>query len=61
MALVGDSMMFLAQWAGFRGKFQPIGEARDLSEIWWHLPAFVFGLATALMLWPWRIDPWDDI
>ena len=61
LALILGSLLFLVDWAGYRGKFEPLGEPRHLDQIWWHLPAFVFGLALAMMLWPWRIDYWDDI
>jgi hypothetical protein len=53
--------LFLFDWAGYHGKFQPLGEHREIAEIWWHLPAYIAGLALAMMLWPGRIDFWDDI
>ena len=61
LALLAGSLLFLFDWAGYRGKFQPLGEHREIGEIWWHLPAYIVGFALAMMLWPWRIDFWDDI
>ena len=61
LALLAGSLLFLFDWAGYHGKFQPLGEHREIAEIWWHLPAYIAGLALAMMLWPGRIDFWDDI
>jgi hypothetical protein len=61
LALIVGSLLFLFDWAGYHGKFKPLGEPRELGQIWWHLPVFVTCLALAMILWPWRIDYWDDI
>jgi hypothetical protein len=60
-AVVFGVMIFLTDWAGFRGKFGPFGPPRELKEIWWHLPFWVVALFLIFLFWPWRIDIWDDM
>jgi hypothetical protein len=61
LALAFAMILFLFQWAGYQGKFQPLGEPRPLSEIWWHFPAMAGAFFVLMMAWPWRIDFYDDI
>ena len=35
------TILFLADWAGWRGAFGPWGGARPFGEIWWHFPALI--------------------
>jgi len=60
LAAVWATALFLAEWAGWRSKLT-WGAPRQLQDIWWHLPV-LFGVFFALcMLWPWRLDSYDDI
>jgi hypothetical protein len=59
-AILFGTIVFLVQLAGFGGPFRPLREPPQLSEFWWHLPALIAGFAVAMLLWPWRIDRWDD-
>jgi hypothetical protein len=61
MALGGGLILFVSELLGFKGKYQPLGEERQLSEIWWHFPIIVAVLWLLFMFWPWRFDRWDDI
>lgn len=61
LAICAGTIWFCAELAGFRGPAMPLGEPRYLSDIWWHLPVKIAGLALAMLLWPWRVDRWDDI
>jgi hypothetical protein len=60
-ALLGGFIYFAYELLGFRGKFQPLGEERRLSEIWWHFPIIVTALLVLFLFWPCRFDRWDDI
>jgi hypothetical protein len=60
-ALGARLILFPGELLGFRGKFQPLGEQRQLSEIWWHFPIIVIVLFVLFMFWPRRFDRWDDI
>jgi hypothetical protein len=61
LALGGGLIFFVSELLGFRGKYQPLGEERQPSDIWWHFPIIVAVLLLAFMFWPWRFDRWDDI
>jgi hypothetical protein len=60
LAALWASGLFLAEWAGRRGHFT-WGAPRQLRDIWYHLP-MLFGLFLLLfILFPWRLDNYDDI
>jgi hypothetical protein len=59
-ALLAGLALLFGDWVGFR-RFGVWGQRRELSEIWWHLPAYVGASFVVLVLWPWRIDLWDGI
>jgi hypothetical protein len=61
IALACGIIYIVFEMLGFRGKFQPFGEERQLSEIWWHFPNIVALLVVLFMFWPCRFDLWDDI
>jgi hypothetical protein len=55
-ASIAGSFLFVLEWVGYRRKFEVLGEPRAISEIWWHLPAFIVFCALVMILWPWRFD-----
>jgi hypothetical protein len=36
LSIVAGFMVFLMEWAGWRGKFEIWGDPQPLGEIWWH-------------------------
>ena len=61
IAVLCGVILFLFDWAGYQGKFLPLGDARSLGKIWWHLPALIGFFSIVMMLWPWRLDRYDSI
>lgn len=40
-SIISGVLLFLMEWAGWRGRFAVWGDPRPLNEIWWHLPELV--------------------
>jgi hypothetical protein len=59
--VVGGAIVFLADWAGWRGNVQPWGDPRPLTDVWWHFPVFVAVCFALTLLWPFRLDDYDRI
>jgi hypothetical protein len=52
-SIISGVIMFLMEWAGFRGKFRVWSYPLPLADIWWHPPlliAFAFALIVALRI-----------
>jgi hypothetical protein len=42
--------LFLFDWGGYRGKFEPWGDPRSLADVWWHFPLMFAAVATVIKL-----------
>jgi len=50
LAFVLSLISFVGDWAGYRGKYESMGDPRPLSEIWWHFPLMFAALSIFFFL-----------